>query len=124
MIEAVEALAEEARNMMEFIDKMVLGSYDTLVETSDAYKESAEYVDSMMSNFSKMSDRVQNDLERIQENTRDVNESVQQATDAVSDAAEKACDVSGNINGINNDAEKATHISDDLGEAVNKFKVN
>ncbi len=124
VIKAVQSLAEEARNMMQFIDEMVLGSYDTLVETSNAYRESAEYVDSMMTNFSDMSNKVQNDLNSIQDNTRDVNESVQQATSAVSEAAEKACDVSGNISGVGNDAEKATHISDDLGEAVGKFKVN
>lgn len=124
VIKAVRDLAEEAKHMMEFIDENVLQSYDRLLATSEEYKESAEHVDEIMTNFSEMSKRVQSDIDGIRQFTGMVNDSVKQSTDAITEAAERAVDVSGNINGINTEAEKATQISDELGEAVGKFKVN
>jgi len=124
VIRAVRDLAEEAKHMMEFIDENVQQSYERLVETSDKYCETAEYVDGMMTNFSEMSERVQSNIDEIRDYTGMVNDSVRQSTTAITEAAERACDVSSNITGINGEAEKATHISGELGEAVGKFKVN
>lgn len=124
VILAVQDLAEEAKRMMTFIDEKVLGSYDSLVATSEEYRESAEYVDNIMTTFSDMSRKIQEDIEGISINSGKINDSVKQSTEAITEVAEKACAVSGNISGINDEAEKATHISDDLGDAVGKFKVN
>lgn len=124
VIQAVRDLADEAKNMMEFIDTNVLQSYDRLVETSGKYRESAEHVDEIMAKFAEMSSNVQNDINEIRNHTSAVNDSVKQSTDAIIDAADKATGVSGNINGINEEAEKATHISDELGDAVGKFKLD
>ncbi len=124
VIQAVRGLAEEAENMMRFIDENVLNSYKSLVDTSEAYRKSAEHVDEIMTSFSEMSNRVQNDIDEIREYTGAVNESVRQSTDAVTEAAERATGVSDSIMDINTEAEKATRISDELGMQVNKFKVN
>lgn len=77
-----------------------------------------------MTTFSDMSRKIQEDIEGISINSGKINDSVKQSTEAITEVAEKACAVSGNISGINDEAEKATHISDDLGDAVGKFKVN
>lgn len=124
VIQAVQDLAEEAKRMMEFIDTNVLQSYDRLVETSEKYRESAEHVDDIMTKFAEMSTNVQRDIDEIKHHTNAVNDSVRVSTDAITAAADKASGVSGNISGINTEAEKATHISDELGDAVGKFKVN
>ncbi len=124
VISAVQDLAEEAKRLMAFIDENVLKSYDQLVDTSNQYRESADHMDEIMTNFSDMTTRVQNDIGDIREYTNTVNESVRESTDAITEAAERATDVSGSINEIHSEAEKATHISDELGEAVGKFKVN
>ncbi len=123
VIAAVRSLAEEAKHMMEFIDENVLKSYDNLVGISEEYRMSAEHVDDIMTTFSDMSSRVQSDIDNIRNYTESVNESVQQSSEAITEAAVRASDVSDNISDINVEAEKATHISDELGEAVNKFKV-
>ena len=124
VIKAVRDLAEEAQNMIDFIDKHVLQTYDNLVDTSEKYQESAQHVDDIMTKFSKMSTDVQNNINNIKKQTELVNTSVDDSTRAIADAANRASGVAVNINGINSEAEKATAISNELGDAVGKFKVD
>ncbi len=124
VISAVEDLAEESKNMISFIDTNVVQSYDKLVENSEQFRDSAQHVDDIMSKFSEMSLNVQNNINEIKKHTGAVSASVSDADTAVSEAAKRASDVSDNIGSINNEAEKATAISRELGDAVGRFKVN
>ncbi|MBQ1871949.1 MAG: methyl-accepting chemotaxis protein [Lachnospiraceae bacterium] len=124
VIKAVRDLAEEAQNMIDFIDKHVLQSYDNLVETSEKYQDSAQHVDAIMTKFSEMSATVQNNINNIKAQTGLVNDAVDDSTRAIADAASRAAGVSDNIATINSEAEKATSISKELGQAVGRFKVN
>lgn len=124
VIKAVKDLAHEAQNMIDFIDKHVLQTYDSLVDTSEKYQDSAQHIDELMAKFSEMSTNVQNNINDIKRQTEHVNDSVDDSTRAIADAASKASGVSTNISGINDEAAKATSISNELGDAVGKFKVN
>jgi methyl-accepting chemotaxis protein len=124
VIKAVRDLAEEAQNMIDFIDKHVLLSYGNLVETSEKYQDSAQHVDAIMTKFSEMSATVQNNINNIKAQTGLVNDAVDDSTRAIADAASRAAGVSDNIATINSEAEKATDISKELGQAVARFKVN
>ncbi|MBQ9580316.1 MAG: methyl-accepting chemotaxis protein, partial [Lachnospiraceae bacterium] len=124
VIKAVRDLAEEAQNMIDFIDKHVLLSYGSLVETSEKYQDSAQHVDAIMTKFSEMSATVQNNINNIKAQTGLVNDAVDDSTRAIADAASRAAGVSDNIATINSEAEKATDISKELGQAVGRFKVN
>ena len=124
VIKAVKDLAAEAQNMIDFIDKHVLQTYDSLVDTSEKYQESAQHVDDIMAKFSEMSTNVQNNINDIKRQTELVNDSVDDSTRAIADAASRASGVSTNIASINEEASKATAISNELGDAVGKFKVN
>ena len=110
--------------MIDFIDKHVLQSYDNLVETSEKYQDSAQHVDAIMTKFSEMSATVQNNINNIKAQTGLVNDAVDDSTRAIADAASRAAGVSDNIATINSEAEKATSISKELGQAVGRFKVN
>ncbi len=124
VIQAVQDLAAEANNMIDFIDKNVHRSYERLVDTSEKYRDSALHVDDIMSKFSDMSTSVQQNINEIKKHTGSVNQSVGSSNTALSEAAKRASDVSGNISSINNDAQTATSISSELGEAVSRFKVD
>ncbi len=123
VISAVEDLAEESKNMVSFIDTNLVQSYDRLVDTSEKYRDSAQYVDDLMTKFSEMSLGVQGNINKIKEHTDAVAASVSDADRAVSDAADRATAVSENIGGINAEAERAKTISKELEDTFSSFKV-
>ena len=124
VISAVQDLADESKNMIEFIDTNVVQSYNRLVDTSEQFRDSAQHVDDIMAKFSEMSLNVQNNINEIKHHTGAVTTSVNDSDSALSDAADRSSDVSNNIGNINNEAQSATAISRELAEAVGKFKVN
>jgi len=93
VMNAVEKLAENARNMIELIDGKVQDDYDGFVKVVEKYSEDAESMDTIFEeiadNSSKIDDRVQT-----------MSKSINDIADAVDQNAAEVSDVSNNMDGL------------------------
>ncbi len=123
VVSAVRDLAEEAENMLGFINANVTESYSKLVDTSMQYRDSAERMDSMMKEFKTSADIICRNIEHIRKHTDDVSIEVADAAARISDAAKKAGGVAESIGRIDGEAGIASGISRGLASEVGKFKL-
>ena len=123
VIAAVNALADEAREMIEFIKGPAIKGYADLVDTSDNYKDSAERFDSMMTEISELTSNIKTDIATIQNSTDQVSRALVDAADGVNRVAEQSRDMTNNMKSIDSDANSGRDVSNALSDAVGKFKL-
>lgn len=123
IFEAVKDLSVSSGEIMEFIDKKVMGDYDYLVDSNEQYSENSSIINDMMADFSATSEELlasmQNMVKAIDEITGASNEGAQGA----SAIAHGTMEITQMSNGVINMAEAAKGKSDLLIEAVSQFKI-
>ena len=123
VIAAVDGLAKEAQKMVEFMNETAIGGYRSLVETSQSYKETAEHIDRMMNDFSRLSASIQNNLSNVSALTDSLDSAAQEAAESAQAAAEKTSGISQSMKSISDDAHTGSCISDALYKNVDRFKL-
>lgn len=123
VIEAVTALADQARKMVDFVNDTTLKGYGDLVETSNAYRSGAEKLDEMMKKCNKISLEVQRNVEQVLRFAESVNHATSDAAQAVSSATERAVDMASLFTHVEDDAGASKECSDRLTKEVGNFKL-
>ncbi|MBE5922932.1 MAG: hypothetical protein E7271_00500 [Lachnospiraceae bacterium] len=123
VISAVNELAKEAGAMIDFINENVMKGYGDLVETSEAYKKSAERIDEIMRECALFSTEIKKDMDDIREHTDNVNTVVEEAAQGVAVATEKTLDMSEHLKRIGAEADSSKDMTDVLFDEINHFKL-
>ncbi len=123
VISAVNELAEEAQNLLDFVDRTTMEGFDNLVQTSEDYQQSAERIADMMERFSRTTIQIQENIDNIRKSTDSVNLAVEGAAAGISSAAEKTVVMTDNISRIDEEALSSNAISNELAAEVGKFKL-
>mgnify|MGYP003301845421 CR=1 FL=1 len=120
--DAVNALAGNANEMLEFIDGTVLGDYDKLVDVANQYYADADTLDEMMDVINDKSTEIENNITTINEGIDGINTAVDESAQGVTQVADNASQLVEMLGSIRNDAESNQEISDELSNEVAQFK--
>lgn len=121
VIEAVEALAQAAGEMLEYLEKTTLVGYDKLVATGTDYQTDIQGIYEMVN-------RLRNYSEASLENMRNTKTAIDSVTVAVSESAKGVSDVTEvmqelmlGVDSVADTANENEQIADLLDKEVNRF---
>lgn len=124
VIDAVEQLAAEAQNMLNFMDETAMTGFQRLVDISTEFQSTAENMNDMMQDISGITDELQNDINSIKESTSAVNVAVEESAQGVTNAAGRSAHMVDSMREIGDEANSSNDISLNLSDEVGKFKLD
>lgn len=120
---AVRTLADNAIQVIEFINENVLADYDAYVETGAKYENTALLIEEMLVNFSSGANKLNEVVGDMTERINSISSSVQESSNAINMSAASSTEIVGEIQGINEAMEKNTEVTRQLNEQTQKFEI-
>ncbi len=118
---AVNELASNANNMLEFIKTTVLIDYDKLVNTGEQYDKDATGVDEIMLSFATNATKLQTTVEQMNLSMDGIAITVDESAKGISSVAENASDLVNGISSIQQEMVQSEGISKRLKQEVDIF---
>ncbi|MVX64364.1 methyl-accepting chemotaxis protein [Clostridium chromiireducens] len=123
VIQSVDSLVSESKNMLQFIDENVLKDYETLVETGEQYSNDASFVDNLVSDFSSTAEKLSESISNIVHIINEVSSAATEGANGSTNIAGKTIDIANSIREVILQAELTKESSDRLLEEIQEFKV-
>ena len=123
VVEAVNGLAQEAENMVEFAGITAVDGYQKLVEMSEFYRKDAGDMNAVMEDFTSAAGELQKAMDEIKESTTAVSAAVEESAKGIVNVAEMSTDLTGSVGDIQKAADHNNEIADLLDTEVKRFKL-
>lgn len=123
VIRAVDELAEEAEEMVHFMNEIAMGGYGKLLRLSETYQQDVGTMNQMMQEFAENSERLQERMDMIKTSVGDIRTAVGESAQGVSSVTEKSVDLTSNVGGIGEEANSNLDIANQLNQEVGRFKL-
>lgn len=123
VISAVNDLAEEAGRMVTFVNETTAKGYGDLVDTSKAYRESAEHIDLIMKKCTQLSEDVRNNMQEATRYTTAVNSAASETAQAVSGTTQKTVDLRNRLLTVEDETNECKDCAGRLTKEVSNFKL-
>ena len=123
VVEAVNGLAQEAENMVEFAGITAVDGYQQLVEMSEFYRKDAGDMNAIMEDFTSAAGELQKAMDEIKESTTAVSAAVEESAKGIVNVAEMSTDLTGSVGDIQKAADHNNEIADLLDTEVKRFKL-
>ena len=120
--EAVEKLARNAEEMLQFVDKEIMQDYDNFVEVVQQYKQDADSVDEILSGVAVNMADVSETMNGMNTGINDISTAVEENAKGITNVADSAVTLVEAMVEIRQEAERNQQISDTLNGEVNRFK--
>lgn len=119
---AVEKLALNAENMLQYIDENVMKDYDGFVDVANSYQHDAEDVDLILNEFASGTSEMQSIMQRINVGINDISVTVDESAKGVTNVAENTGNLVEAMAGIQKETQNSQSISRELCDEVERFK--
>lgn len=119
---AVERLANNAEEMLAFIDKKVLKDYDSFVGVADQYHDDADRVNQIIREFARNTSNMETTMRGINDGISGISTTVDESARGVANAAESAGQLVESISQIQTETQNNQDISSQLSHEVERFK--
>ena len=119
---AVEKLARNAEEIMNFVDNNVMADYDSFVEIVEQYKADAESINDILSDFSVSAKEINSTMGTIDSNLEGISNAVSECSEGIQSAAESSVALVTAISNMVTETENNKLISDGLESEVSRFK--
>lgn len=123
VIAAVDALADNAQAMVQFMENTALQGYTDLCETSNNYRQDVEEINRMMLSFASESDSVSHRMDEVKESVSAINTAIEDSARGVCSVAEMAVELVNNAADVKSEADSNKNIAGKLDAEVKKFKL-
>lgn len=123
VVEAVNGLAQEAENMVEFAGITAVDGYQQLVEMSEFYRKDAGDMNAVMEDFTSAAGELQKAMDEIKESMTAVSAAVEESAKGIVNVAEMSTDLTGSVGDIQKAADHNNEIADLLDTEVKRFKL-
>lgn len=120
--DAVEKLARNAEEMLQFVDEKVMKDYDDFVTIVDQYKQDADSVDEILSVVAANTEDISETLDGMNNGINDISTVVEDNANGITSVADSAVSLVAAITEIQKETENNQQISQKLNEQVNRFK--
>lgn len=121
VIGAVDGLADNAGEMIAFIENIVVEGYNTLLGVSDDYKKDSNDIHQSMDEFIARTKELTGLIVDINNMIAAINIAVEENAKGISGVAEEMSKISGNVDLTAVSAERTGHVADDLTAEISKF---
>lgn len=122
VMEAVEKLTKNAEEILEFIDKNVMGDYNEFSRIVEQYAGDADNVNSILEQFSRNTNEISGTMQSMNTGINDIATAVDESARGVSEVADNTVTLVQAISEIQKETENNREISSELSEEVNRFK--
>lgn len=120
--DAVEKLAKNAVDMLQFIEQKVLKDYDSFVEVANQYHDDADNMNEILQGFAQSTADMEATMRRMNEGISEISTTVDESARGVANAAENAGQLVDAISHIQEETRNNQEISDQLSQEVKRFK--
>ena len=86
--DAVYNLAENANNVVEYLNTSILPEFENFVESGVEYKEKATYIEETMNDFTEKTDALKQEMNEIATSIRTITDAIEEGANGVNGAAE------------------------------------
>ncbi|MBQ7428207.1 MAG: methyl-accepting chemotaxis protein [Butyrivibrio sp.] len=118
---AVKSLADNAMQVLDFINTTVLSDYDAFVDTGEKYEETARFINEMLDGISEQTQNLNGIMAEMSSSVMSISDSVQEASDAINQSAENAQDIVDEISGISSAVESNNSVTERLNDSTKRF---
>lgn len=122
VIQSVDALANNAKRMLQFVNEDVLQAYQDMVQNGATYHEDANQMNQMMQLLQEATGQLRSAADEITLAASGVTEAVNQSALGIGNAAEYTGEVAEHMQIINDSVEQNLTIADSLKDEVKGFK--
>lgn len=120
--EAVERLARNAGEILEFIDENVMKDYDDFVEVVEQYEKDADSVNEILSVFADNTEDIHQTMEAMNSGISDISTVVEDNANGVTSVADSIVTLAAAIGEIQQETTGNQEISRRLNDEVSRFK--
>ena len=123
VVPAVNALAKNSEELIQFMNELVSDGYGELVKTSSEYKDDSVSINEMVARFSENAGRLLEEVEHVNETVGAINTAAEENANAISNVASLAVDLSDNVKQIGEEADANQKVANSLNDRVGGFKI-
>ena len=120
---AFSNLAENAKDVLEFVDKRVRSDYELLVETGNSYEEDAIYVSNLSEDTASMSQELNAATEEISSVMQSIAGNIEDTSISFANIKENMSETTTAMEQIAKAAEDQAMVAETLSTLVAKFKI-
>lgn len=123
LVQAVQELTLSSEKALDFIDKIVINDYDTMVGIGEKYSSDADMIQELITDFSNTSEQLLTAIQSMVTSINEVSAANNQEARGTQNIAMKASEVMNNASKLAELMEAAKENSVDLIGSVTKFRV-
>ncbi len=122
VIAAVEKLADNASEMLRFVDNNVMKDYDSFVEIVNQYQQDAQKMDELLSAFAEEANVIATTMQEMDGSISTMATTMDESASAVSSVAADASDLVSAMAEIQSESQMNKATTEEIGEQVQLFK--
>lgn len=119
---AVNKLAQNAEDILHFIDEKVLKDYDDFFNVAQRYEKDTDDIHHLLNDFASNTDTIHSTIQSMNQGLSSISTAVDESARGVTTAAENIVKLVESLSHIQKETENNKHISEDLGNEVGRFK--
>jgi methyl-accepting chemotaxis protein len=122
VIDSVDALAQNGRRVLQFVNEDVLQAYQEMVQNGVTYHEDANQINQMMQSLREATEQLREAAEEITAASSGVSSAVTESARGIGNATEYTVEVADHMQVINVSVEENLSIADSLKDKVKGFQ--
>lgn len=122
VLDSVKELVYNSNEIMSYVTETILRDYDEFVAIAGTYKEDANAIDHMLTEFSEKSKELRVIAEYMEEGVSGINIAIEESVNAVIHSSDDTNKLLKSISTISNEASHSLQAVNELNDEVNKFK--
>lgn len=122
VIEAVNKLVNNAKEMLEFMDSNVVKDYDSFVEIMNRYQQDTQALSNMFSGFASEASVMAGTMQNVNSGINDIATTIDESANAVTTVATDASELVEAMVEIQKETHANREVSDEMIAVVNRFK--
>lgn len=122
VMNAVHNLAENANNLVEYMNDSILPEFEKFVESGGEYQKNATFIEETMTDFTVKTGDIQNGFNQIAESINSITNAIEEGVKGVTGAANSTQRLVEDMDKINNKMSENQEIAGVLQESTDVFK--
>ena len=122
VMNAVHNLAENANNLVDYMQDSILPEFENFVDNSVQYQENASYIQQSMNEFTEMTEDLRREIGEITGSIATITSAIEDGANGVNGAAERTQSLVMDMEKINSQMEENEGIAVLLNEGTSVFK--
>ena len=123
VVRSVENLSDSSNSLLEFMAGDVDADYNTMLKATDEYNKDAEFIDSLVTDFSATSEELAASMQNMLKSIGEITASANDGASGTTDISERISVASEKSDYIVKQSEMIKNSADKLVELVSKFRV-